>query len=126
METIQSIIKWHAETFPDATLQGQAQKFQEEKKEYLAATNIKDKTEELADVFIVGCGIARFDMMFAAAVFSYVNQEYIKMYKIVSRATTPLMMAKNLFEEAINKKMEKNRKRKWHKGNGVYKHINNP
>lgn len=101
-ETIQSIIKWHAETFPDATLQGQAQKFQEEKKEYLAATNIGDKTEELADVFIVGCGIARFDMMFAAAVFSYVNQAHIKsMHKCLFKAyhqTYKLKSAKTVIQ----------------------------
>lgn len=121
-ETIQSIIEWHAATFPDVTLEGQARKFAEEKKEYLVATNTNDKAEELADVFIVGCGISRFDLMFAAAVFSYVNQEYLKVYKIAQQDSKSLMMAKHLFENVIAQKMTKNRKRAWNKIGGLYKH----
>lgn len=123
-ETIQSIIEWHTATFPDATLNGQAKKFIEEKKEYLAAKGISQKTEELADVFIVGCGIARFDLMFAVSVFAYVNKEYLRMYKVACVGGVPLMMAKNLFEDAIIAKMTNNRKRKWKKIGGLYKHKN--
>ena len=33
-ESIKSIMEWHEQTFPDATIVGQIHKFQEELKEY--------------------------------------------------------------------------------------------
>lgn len=33
-ETIETIIQWHAETFPNATLDGQIEKFNDEHKEW--------------------------------------------------------------------------------------------
>ena len=52
-ETIKSIIDWHEITFPDATLEGQLEKFKKERKECLDSefTDIS----ELADMFIVAC-----------------------------------------------------------------------
>lgn len=122
-ETIKSIIEWHEQTFPDATLEGQTQKYIDEKKEYQAATTVAEKNEELADVFIVGCGIARFDIMFAMAIFSYVNQEFAKLYGITGKDTTLLMTSKVIFENVVSMKMEKNRQRKWSIGKGTYQHI---
>lgn len=61
MENIQSIIEWHTKTFPDATLTGQKAKFDEEITEYEKANTPTDIAFEMADLFIVACGIARFD-----------------------------------------------------------------
>ena len=60
-ETVMTITEWHAKTFPDATMEDQLRKFDEEMEEY-------DRTptfEELADMFIVACGLCRFDMVVA-------------------------------------------------------------
>ncbi len=60
-ETILSIAKWHEQTFPDTDLQGQLAKFQEETDEYAEDESLA----ELADMFIVACGMTRFDNMAA-------------------------------------------------------------
>lgn len=110
-ETIYTIIKWHEETFPDATLEGQLDKYQEEQNEWIES-NYSD-VSELADMFIVACGIARFDLhegfFYISDVYDwYANVEGLQMFDLT---------------EAINKKMEINRQRKWDKGNGEYKHV---
>ena len=38
-ETIETIARWHSETFKDATLDGQIEKFYEELNEYNEETN---------------------------------------------------------------------------------------
>lgn len=113
-ETIQSIINWHAETFPDATLGGQIIKYREELSEYLAAVksqNMEDMYSEWADLLIVCCGIARFEIM-AAPIYIMRTMDFI----IVNNLDVGDCI------EAINKKMEINRKRDWNFNNGQYKH----
>ena len=111
-ETIDTIIKWHKETFPDATLDGQKVKFEEELNEYR-----EDKTMlELADMFIVACGVARFDSIIALEYFAVVFRT-VKDWKFIS--------AGGVLQEVVNTKMEKNRKRVWAKtGEGSYHHTN--
>lgn len=111
-ETILSIAKWHEETFPDETLEGQLQKYNEEKEEF-AISDRKDLSE-LADMFIVACGIARFDMLNGIYALNNVN-----FWQQIGGFDT-LKLCK-----AIEKKMEKNRKRVWVKsGEGHYHHEN--
>ena len=69
-ETIKSIIEWHEQTFPDATLEGQLEKFEDERVEYGESESL----EELADLFIVACGIARFDYVVALRAFWFVEK----------------------------------------------------
>lgn len=111
-ETIDTIIKWHEETFPDATLDGQRAKWNEEIEEYK-----KDRTmQELADMFIVACGIARFDSVVALEYFSVVFYA-LNEWKVVGCC--------GVLQVIIDNKMEKNRKRVWNKtGNGTYHHEN--
>lgn len=110
-ETIDTIIKWHAETFPEATLDGQLAKYKEEYNEWLKTE--RDSEEELyeaADMVIVSIGIARFD--YATGLI------YLKL---------SLGKADNISKQwqAVEIKMEKNRKRIWNKtGNGTYHHEN--
>lgn len=111
-ETIDTIIKWHTETFPDATLVGQVIKFIEEEKEYhKAPLNSEDSLFEVADMVIVSAGIARFN--YAAGmerlIYTIENSEF------------------NIVDiwPAVEKKMEKNRKRIWNKtADGQYHHEN--
>lgn len=110
-ETIAGIIKWHEETFKDATLSGQLLKFNKEYQEWFCS-NEKDITE-LADMFIVACGVARFSCTESAICFAQVNREL---------GFSDFMT--NELEEAINKKMKINRNRKWDFQNGLYQHKN--
>ena len=106
-ENLATIIAWHTETFPHATYDGQIKKFEEERNEYLSATTMPNKLEELADLIIVCCGIARFSTTdglrhIAQLPFNFTRQE---------------------IDDAVQAKMIKNRQRKWTKGDGQYRHV---
>lgn len=108
-ETIKSIIDWSEQTFPDATLDGQLDKYYEEQQEYLES-KCKDITE-LADMFIVACGIARFNLIEGM----YHIADVVDWFKEEDWHWTT-------FEKAINEKMKINKKREWEKKEGLYKH----
>lgn len=111
-ETIETIAKWHKETFPDATIDGQKAKFEEELKEYNEAVNM----QELADMFIVACGIARFDSVAALEFFAVVFK---------ALCTWKIIGAWGVLQTVIDDKMSKNRKRVWNKtDDGRYHHQN--
>lgn len=108
-ETIKSIIEWHEQTFPDATLKGQIDKFDIEHEEW-ASSRHKD-ISELADMFIVACGIARFNAVEGMRYFRYVAESVIGSFT-----------SREDFEQAIDEKMQTNRARTWNFENGVYQH----
>lgn len=108
-ETIFSIMQWHADTFPDATLDDQLEKYQEEQREWVESGE-KDITE-LADMFIVACGIARFDLWEGAHA----------IWDVYEWMDDGRVSPKKVFK-TVDKKMKINRKRTWHKENGLYKH----
>ena len=116
-ETIASIILWHEQTFPDATLEGQLGKFRDEKLEYEEEDSkdvfSKATLMELADMFIVACGIARFDLLEGLDAF----EEVLHWINNCSCFEVPDVM------EAVQEKMKINRKRKWSKGKGNYQHV---
>ena len=107
METIQTIIQWHTETFPDATLAGQLEKFYEEEQEFIQDY---DPTE-FADMFIVACGIARFSI-----------SDAIPKFAIIYNNMGASADSWKKFQELVDEKMRINRQRKWNKLNGLYKH----
>ena len=111
-ETIDSIIKWHTETFPDATLAGQEDKYREEFHEFtLADLGSGEELEELADLVIVSCGIMRF----------YYTQGFgWLVHTILHYGCTP--HSHDALWRAVEKKMGKNRKRAWDKHGGQYQH----
>lgn len=110
-ESIATIIEWHTATFPEATLDGQKTKFEEEVAEY----NAEPSLMELADMFIVACGIARFDSVAALPYFVIVFRA-LNDWKTVG--------CHFLLREVIDDKMRKNRKRVWRKtAAGTYHHI---
>lgn len=118
-ESILSIAQWHKDAFPDATLDGQRLKWMEEKREWKESLRPVTKdlvcgdVKELADMFIVACGLTRFSNAEAMFCFSSVVQElYSSLF-----ATSDL-------ENAIDEKMEHNRARIWKKqANGSYHHV---
>lgn len=111
-ESILSIAKWHEETFPDATLEDQLEKYNEEQNEWFNC-DYRDITE-LADMFIVACGITRFSL----------HEALYYLGSIGSWLNSIPFTAKE-FISAVNEKMEKNRKRVWNKtGDGTYHHEN--
>lgn len=116
-ENIASIIQWHTETFPNATLEGQLQKFEDEKQEYADENEknfLSDATlMELADLVIVACGIARFDML----------QGMNALYFALRVAYAHSFFVPEVFAEAVQQKMETNRKRKWGCNKGYYQHV---
>lgn len=110
-ETIATIIQWHEKTFPDATLDGQKTKFAEELGEYNESVNM----EELADMFIVACGIARFNSVVALEYFAVVFNALLG-WKLIG--------VHGLLMTIIDNKMKKNRARTWKKtGGGTYHHT---
>ena len=116
-ETITSIILWHEQTFPDATLDGQLQKFADEYEEYYEADKKdsygKAALMELADLVIVACGIARFDLVQGLDAFD-------DALHIINHASCFCVEEVN---EAVQEKMQINRNRKWSIGKGIYQHI---
>lgn len=114
-KSIESIIEWHKEHFPVATLKGQRDKWIEELNEFNNATG-KHRIEELADLFIVACGIARFSTIEAMNAFAQVDAA-IQMDRINGVLYD--------FQQFIENKMIINTSRKWKIDNGQYKHIEN-
>lgn len=108
-ETIKSIIDWSVETFPDATLRGQLDKFKEEKREWIDS-GYQDITE-LADMLIVACSLSRFNSIEAMFCFETVaNELYHSGFSTME------------LEKAVDAKMAVNIERKWNKLNGQYRH----
>lgn len=112
-ETIDSIIKWHEQTFPDATLEGQEQKWDAERLEWENTSyGSPHELEELADMIIVCCGIMRFDY---ALGFHYLAST-------LGRIQVMATNGKDLWK-AVERKMAINRKRKWNKVGNTFQHI---
>lgn len=107
-ETIETIMQWHKETFPDTTLEEQLNKFLLEYAEWAKS----DETDEIADMFIAGCGIARFSLL-----------EFSKVFSIIINTLFHCRLKEEDLVEPINSKMAINRKRTWHKVNGEYRHV---
>ena len=112
-ETIKTIMDWHEQTFPDATLEGQLEKYQEEQLEWVESGE-KD-VDELADMLIVACGIARFNIWEGTFYFADISDWM----------SSDVPISWKDLEEAVNRKMAKNRKRVWRKtATGTYHHEN--
>ena len=112
-ESIKSIIEWSEQTFPDATIEGQIEKYHQEQIEmYDCTRGSEEELFELADCFIVACSIGRFDTEHAAYYFGDVEQMIIE-----SDFSRQEVCA------AVDAKMAINRIRKWSKGNGSYQHT---
>lgn len=112
-ETITSIILWHQQTFPDATLEGQIEKWFDEEREFKKTIQgTEEEIYELADLVIVSAGIMRFNygwgVDFLARTLQYMlNADYIG----------------TVLWEAVEHKMQINCNRKWNKIGNKFQHI---
>ena len=114
-ESILTIAKWHEETFPDTDFNGQMEKWFEERIEWQSSFNPTQHGDilELADMFVVACGLTRFNSTEAMFCFARICDELSN-----SRFATQDL------EHAIDTKMKCNRARAWKKqDNGTYHHI---
>lgn len=100
------IVEWHKKTFPDCTHESQLLKLDEELKE-VAECVLKSESsqEELADAYIVALVLAK---RYRSTIGGY----FVGLYSA----------KKTVLWENVKKKMEINKRRKWHKVNGVYRH----
>lgn len=113
----------HQELFKDVTLMSQITKFSEEFNEMQEALkhfegNPDAFYEELADMFIVACGILRFNEALGQCLCKSVADEFI--YKVDESGNDCL----SVLTTKIIEKMNKNIKRVWSKTkDGNYKHV---
>ena len=113
----------HQELFKDVTLMSQITKFSEEYNEMEEANVYIDKDpdafyEELADMFIVACGILRFNVALGKCLCKSILDDFI--YKKDEEGNDYL----GVLAIKVIEKMNKNIKRVWSKTkNGNYKHV---
>lgn len=106
--SMDDIETWHEETFPDATLEGQLIKLEEELKELDEATEGDEVMKEASDVLIVCAGLRRWNSM--------VGKTFEELF---------LIEENEVLQTFINAKMEKNKARIWAKtAEGTYHHTN--
>ena len=95
---LEKIKQWNAETFPDATPEGQLAKLDEEFRELDEAKTQEEMEKELADIFIVLGGLLRWGSRLA----NYVLNSLLE--------TMPTEILEKLLKE-IDNKMEVNKER---------------
>lgn len=113
----------HQELFKDVTLMSQITKFSEEYNEMEEANKHIDENpeafyEELADMFIVACGIFRFNVALGECLCKSITDNFI--YKKDEEGNDYL----GILATRVIEKMNKNIKRVWSKTkDGNYKHV---
>ena len=113
----------HRELFKDVTLMSQITKFSEEYNEMEEAYKHIDENpnafyEELADMFIVACGILRFNEALGNCLCKSITDDFI--YKKDEEGNDYLCV----LTTKVIEKMNKNIKRVWSKTkDGNYKHV---
>lgn len=98
MITFDELIKIHAELFPETNLKQQIEKWEEESAEFVQALgNSEEELCEIADCVIVSAGVARFDYPMGLG---YLGASLLK---------------GDMFKQwqAVEKKVEKLKKRVW-------------
>lgn len=105
-----AIVNWHTRTFPDCTKAEQLLKLDEELREvcdFMRENKKPQAYEELADSYIAAVALAvRFD--------STIGKYFVS---LIEERPSPKLI------EEVNQKLAINKKRKWHKVDGVYRHV---
>ena len=120
---IERVVNKHKELFPDVTLMSQIAKFSEEYYEMEEANkHINEELdkflEELADMFIVACGILRFNEALGKCLCKSIVDDFV--YKEDDAGNNYL----SELTIKVIEKMNKNIKRVWNKtSDGNYKHV---
>jgi hypothetical protein len=110
IELAVEITEWHLNCFPDATLDGQLLKLEEELREWKEAVTVEDSGKELADVFIVCCGLSRWHSITG---------------RIISLGLlNDITYYNDVFYKQVYNKHQKNKIRVWQKTTeGSYHHV---
>lgn len=106
------VVEVHKKLFPDATLQSQCDKYDEEYEEFEHAEDGEDICYEFADMFIVAAGISRFNKHLG---------EHLSKLMVRSLGDNDKMRMD--LANAVVAKMNKNIDRKWDNVDGFYKHT---
>ena len=112
MIDLEKMAKEHEKLFPNATLESQVWKLEEETKEFQSAETEQDEMKELADVLIVCGGLYRWCPLVAK---TQADAVYSAIYYIDVNVLD--------FENEVNRKWQINLKRKWEWNGKTYKHI---
>lgn len=112
-ELEKSILDWHIKTF-DTTLSEQIDKLKEEVDEVINSNNMREFYKELSDCYIVAIALQRWS--------SYAMElAYFRIKALEDSVDWEL--PQESFERMIAEKLEINKKRKWEKVNGCYRHC---
>ena len=105
----EDIVEWHKKTFPDITMGELLLKLEEELGELECALGKTDSSflEEAADVYIVSRAL--------------IERFCSKIGMTICDNITKLDECDSIMD-AVKDKLSKNKKRKWHKVDGVYRH----
>ena len=115
----QEIIQWHIATFPQATLESQILKWQEEFRELEQANNYRTYLLELCDCIIVATAFKRYGE--AGEVLSKTFNDCLT--SVLDDKKENWDFDKEILNRFVKAKLEINKKRKWEFINGVYKHL---
>lgn len=107
----EKVSKVHEKLFPDATLQSQCDKFDEEYEEFKQSKGI-DICMEYADCFIVAAGIYRFNKGLG----DFIGKSLVA---ALDKNTT----LRDSLAMAVVVKMNRNIDRVWNNKDGFYKHV---
>ena len=110
MIDLEQMAKEHENLFPNATLESQVWKLEEEISEFAEARTDTQRCQECADILIVCCGLYRWCPLTARIIF----RKYFY--------DAPSCLNKEIDEE-VNRKWQINLKRKWEWNGKTYHHI---
>lgn len=113
-ELEQEVIETHKQLFPNATLESQLAKLQEEIEEVENASNMQEFYREISDCYIVAFGLKEFSQYaYELALFRIKALEDTVDWEIPDES----------FENMIKDKMDINKSRTWEQtSDGYYKH----
>lgn len=112
-DLINKVTNIHKQLFTNANGQSQCAKYEEEFGEFSRANNTTDIMKELADMFIVACGIRNFYPAIGNSILGY----------IVDKVLSKDEKVQQILVKEICDKMNKNQERVWNEvEKGYYKH----
>lgn len=107
MIDLEKMAKQHEKLFPNATLESQIAKMEEEIEEFGNAKTVEEQRQELADVIIVCAGLYRWCRLTA---------QYLALHFLEFDYNDTI-------EEEVNRKWQINLKRKWEWNGKTYHHV---
>ncbi len=112
MIDLEKMAKEHEKLFPNATLESQVWKLEEEIAEYQKANGFEDGLKEMADIVIVCGGLYRWCPLLAEAIYCGASEDTLYYWE-------------DELEEEVNRKWQINLKRKWEWNGKTYHHVEN-